>query len=156
MKPGKIQRGMSLLWIICVVTWLLWMQRWMPQLCEKIKVCPYLNRRHNLIKLFMASAIIQPGVVTPTERVAKYNINKIKTERSILCEHNPDCTLFFFFSFLKLLTQGFWIFNWLRLDSEDGFRTGCRNVRHKQQSFSGLQLPHCDLTVSLAAVLLLD
>ena len=28
--------------------------------------------------------------------------------------------------------QGFWIFNWLTLplDSEDGFRTGCRSVSH--------------------------
>ena len=29
----------------------------------------------------------------------------------------------------------------LSLDSEDGFRKGCRNVSHKQQSFSGLQSP---------------
>ena len=29
----------------------------------------------------------------------------------------------------------------LSLDSEDGFRTGCRNVSHKQQSFLGLQSP---------------
>ena len=28
-----------------------------------------------------------------------------------------------------------------KLHSEDGFRTGCRNVSHKQQSFSGLQSP---------------
>ena len=26
----------------------------------------------------------------------------------------------------------------LKIDSEDGFRTGCRNISHKQQSFSGL------------------
>ena len=50
-------------------------------------------------------------------------------------------------SFLLLVTtisrQGFWIFNWLRLslDSEDGFRTGCRNISHKQKSFSGLESP---------------
>ena len=31
------------------------------------------------------------------------------------------------------------VLDWLRLshDSEDGFRTGCRNVSRKQQSFSG-------------------
>ena len=29
----------------------------------------------------------------------------------------------------------------ISLDSEDGLRTGCRNVSHKQQSFSGLQPP---------------
>jgi len=29
----------------------------------------------------------------------------------------------------------------LSLDSEDGFRTGCQNVSHKQQSFWGLQSP---------------
>jgi len=28
-----------------------------------------------------------------------------------------------------------------KIDSEDGFRTGCRNVSHKQQSFSGFQSP---------------
>ena len=127
MKPGKLQRGMPLLWILRghMVN-----ANVMPQLCEKIKVC--LNRRHNLIKLFMASASIQPAVVTPTERVTQYNIYKIKKGISIkilfegkqfifllrqsqaiknkrmnivifgegyfffiLCEHNPDCTLFF-------------------------------------------------------------
>ena len=42
----------------------------------------------------------------------------------------------------QIAHQGFWIFNRLRLwlDSEDGFRTGCRNVSRKQ-SFSGLQSP---------------
>ena len=32
----------------------------------------------------------------------------------------------------QIAHQGFWIFNWLTLplDSEDGFRTGCRNVSH--------------------------
>ena len=32
----------------------------------------------------------------------------------------------------QIAHQGFWIFNWvtLPLDSEDGFRTGCRNVSH--------------------------
>ena len=32
----------------------------------------------------------------------------------------------------EIAHQGFWIFNWLTLplDSEDGFRTGCRNVSH--------------------------
>ena len=36
----------------------------------------------------------------------------------------------------QIAHQGFWIFNWLTLplDSEDGFRIGCRNVSHKQQS----------------------
>ena len=34
---------------------------------------------------------------------------------------------------------GDWRFKWLTLDSEDGFRTGCRNVRPQQQSFSGIQ-----------------
>ena len=29
----------------------------------------------------------------------------------------------------------------LSLNSKDGFCTGCRNVSHKQQSFSGLQSP---------------
>ena len=29
----------------------------------------------------------------------------------------------------------------LSRDSEDGSRTGCRNVSHKQQSFLGLQSP---------------
>ena len=29
----------------------------------------------------------------------------------------------------------------VRTDSEDGFRTGCRNVSRQQQSFSGLQSP---------------
>lgn len=78
MKPGKLQRGMPLLWILRghMVN-----ANVMPQLCEKIKVC--LNRRHNLIKLFMASASIQPGVVTPTERVTQYNIYKIKKGISI-------------------------------------------------------------------------
>ena len=43
----------------------------------------------------------------------------------------------------QITHQGFLIFNWLRLslDSEDGFRTGCRNVSCQQQSFSGLQSP---------------
>ena len=43
----------------------------------------------------------------------------------------------------QIAHQGFWIFNWLTLplDSEDGFRTGCRNVSHQQQSFSGLLSP---------------
>ena len=41
----------------------------------------------------------------------------------------------------QIVHRGFWIFNWLRLplDSEDGFRTGCRNVSRQQQSLSGLQ-----------------
>ena len=32
----------------------------------------------------------------------------------------------------QIAHQGFWIFNWLTLplDSENGFRTGCRNVSH--------------------------
>ena len=43
----------------------------------------------------------------------------------------------------QIAHQSFLIFNRLRLslDSEDGFRTDCRNVSRKQQSFSGLQLP---------------
>ena len=82
MKPGKLQWGMSLLWIICVVTWYCECRRECLDCVRKSK-CPYLNRRHNLIQLFMASANIQPGVVSPTERVTQYNINKIKTGRSI-------------------------------------------------------------------------
>ena len=84
--------------------------------------------------------------------------------------------LHFFFLFvlkiiLKSLTRVF------EFDSEDGFRTGCRNVSHKHQSFSGaikkiISLKnverykntvfsvqtwfiHCDLTVSSAAVFII-
>ena len=34
-------------------------------------------------------------------------------------------------------------------NSEDGFRTGCRNVSHKQQSFSGLQLPRSSFSIKV-------
>ena len=44
-----------------------------------------------------------------------------------------------------------WIFNWLRpsRDPEDGFRTGCRNISHKQQSFSGLQSPRWSFSTNV-------
>ena len=35
------------------------------------------------------------------------------------------------------------------LDSEHGFRTGCRNVSHKQQSFSGLQSPRWSFSIKV-------
>ena len=53
----------------------------------------------------------------------------------------------------QIAHQGFWIFNWLKLslDSEDGFRTGCRNVSHQQQSFefSGLQSPRWSFSIKV-------
>ena len=51
----------------------------------------------------------------------------------------------------QITHQGFWIFNWLTLplDSEDGFRTGCRNVSHSQQSFSGLQSPWWSFSIKV-------
>ena len=35
------------------------------------------------------------------------------------------------------------------LDSEDGFRTGCRNISRQQQSFSGLQSPRSLLSIKV-------
>ena len=57
----------------------------------------------------------------------------------------------------QIAHQGFWIFNWLPLplDSEDGFRTGCRNVSHLQQSFSGLQSPRWSFSIKVFLSLLL-
>ena len=35
------------------------------------------------------------------------------------------------------------------LDSEDGFRTGCRNISRQQESFSGLQSPRSLLSIKV-------
>ena len=37
----------------------------------------------------------------------------------------------------------------LSLDSEDGFRTGCRNVSHKQQPFSGFWSPRWSFSIKV-------
>ena len=49
----------------------------------------------------------------------------------------------YLFTLIEKDHLGYWshLQSHLLLDSEDGFRTGCRNVSHKQQSFSGLQSP---------------
>ena len=53
-------------------------------------------------------------------------------------------------------SQSVEIFNWLRLslDSEDGFRTGCRNVSRKQQSFSWLQSPTWSFSIKISSILI--
>lgn len=57
---------------------------------------------------------------------------------------------------LNLLTnqidhQGFEIFNWLKLslDCKDDFRTGCPNISHQHQSFSGLQSPRWSFSIKV-------
>ena len=51
----------------------------------------------------------------------------------------------------QIADQGFWIFNWLKLslDCVDGFRTGCLNISHQQQSFSGLQSPRWSFSIKV-------
>ena len=37
----------------------------------------------------------------------------------------------------------------LKIDSEDGFCVGCRNVSRQQQSFSGFQSPRCSFSIKV-------
>ena len=49
----------------------------------------------------------------------------------------------------QIAHQGFFNFQLTKTttDADDDFRTGCRNVSHKQQSFSGLQSPRWSFSI---------
>ena len=58
------------------------------------------------------------------------------------------CELLLYLLTNQIAHQGFWILSF-GLDSGDGFRTGCRNVSHKQHSFSRLQSPTWSFSIKV-------
>jgi len=68
--------------------------------------------------------------------------------------HNlsPHTSSLYLYWPIKSLTRVFKFF-WEDYHSEDGFRTGCRNVSHEQQSFSGLQSPRWSFSIKVTLLL---